>query len=90
MEEREMSLKEWCAKLPKLHKVNKELDHLEAERDKLLDFFRKGIKVDAWQDFLNPQYRKKNTEIRLMAHISDYNFFKDLHQFIRKQALEES
>ncbi len=33
-EQREMTLKEWCNKLPKSHRVNKELSELEQELEK--------------------------------------------------------
>jgi hypothetical protein len=37
--ERELTLKEWCARLPESHRVNRELAELEAKLDRVRDDF---------------------------------------------------
>lgn len=46
-EQREMTLREWCARLPDHHLVNRQLAELEAYRDSM------GERTDAWSTEYN-------------------------------------
>lgn len=43
--QREMTLREWCQRLPKTHLVNRELNALEREKDELEGKLREAEKI---------------------------------------------
>jgi len=45
--EREMTLREWCDRLPKHHKVNEQLNHLENE------YIMQGCLLESIQELLD-------------------------------------